>query len=97
MNLVNKGWSEDKKYYIETTDGKMMLLRIAVITRFENKRAEFEIMKQIEVLDVPVSRPIDFGICDNGNSVYTLFTWCDGEDLEVVLPLLTESEQYKLG
>ena len=44
-----------------------------------------------------MSRPIDFGICNNGKKVYTLFTWIDGKDAEAILPTLTDREQYNLG
>lgn len=54
-------------------------------------------MKQVTALGVPMSRPLNFGICNGGENVYSLFTWCDGEDAGVVLPLLTETEQYELG
>jgi serine/threonine-protein kinase len=42
-------------------------------------------------------RPVDFGICDGGNSVYQLLTWCGGKDAEAVLPMMSEAEQYTLG
>lgn len=54
-------------------------------------------MKQVAALGVPMSQPVDFGICDNGKSVYSLLTWCDGDDAETILPGLTETEQYVLG
>jgi serine/threonine-protein kinase len=94
---VNKGWSKDKKYYIETVDGRRLLLRVSDISEYERKKAEFEMMKQVAALGVPMSQPLDFGICDNGKSVYSLLTWCDGEDAETALPRMTETEQYVLG
>lgn len=94
---VNKGWSSDKKYYIETVDGRKLLLRVADISEYDRKKAEFERMQQVAALGVPMSQPVDFGTCDNGKSVYSMLTWCDGEDAEVVLPSLTETEQYVLG
>jgi serine/threonine-protein kinase len=94
---VNKGWSNDKKYYIEAADGRRLLLRIADISEHERKKTEFEMMKQVAALGVQMSQPLDFGICDNGKSVYSLLTWCDGEDAEIALPRLTETEQYVLG
>jgi serine/threonine-protein kinase len=94
---VNKGWSTDKKYYIETTKGEHLLLRVADISQYERKKAEFEMMEQVAALGIPMSKPLDFGICDNEKNVYLLLTWCDGEDAEVVLPQLTETEQYELG
>lgn len=94
---VNKGYSSDKKYYIETTDGRKLLLRVSDISEYDKKRIEFEMMKQIVALGVPMSQPIDFGTCSQGKSVYSLFTWCDGEDAQTILPRLTETEQSELG
>jgi len=94
---VNKGWSSDKKYYIETADDRKMLLRVADISEYDRKKAEFKMMKQIAALGVHMSQPVDFGTCDNGKSVYSLLTWCDGKDAGIVLPCLTETEQYVLG
>ena len=34
---LNKGWSSDKKYVVETDDGKWMLLRVADIVEYERK------------------------------------------------------------
>jgi len=94
---VDKGWSSDKKYYIETVDGRELLLRVADISEYGRKKIEFEMMKQVAALGVPMSQPLDFGICDNGKSVYLLLTWCDGEEAETALAHLTETEQYVLG
>ena len=94
---VNKGWSSDKKYYIETAEGRRLLLRVADISEYDRKKAEYEMMKQVAALGVTMSQPVDFGICDNGKCVYSLLTWCDGEDAETILLRLTETEQYVLG
>ena len=94
---LNKGWSNDKKYTIETTDGKRLLLRIADISEYDRKKTEFETMQKVAALGVPMPRQIDFGVCDDGKKVYQLLSWVDGEDAETALPLLTETEQYVLG
>jgi serine/threonine-protein kinase len=92
-----KGWSNDKKYYIETMDGACLLLRIAEIGEIDKKHAEYEFMNQVVGLGIPMSKPLEFGICNQGKNVYTLLTWCEGEDAESVLPKLPVSEQYLLG
>ena len=97
MEPINKGWSSDKKFYVETIDRRKLLLRVAGISEYEKKKSEFEIMKQVAALGVPMSQPVAFGIEDNGQNVYSLLTWCDGQDAEVVLPSLSETEQYVLG
>jgi aminoglycoside phosphotransferase (APT) family kinase protein len=95
--LINKGWSSDKKYYIETTTNEKLLLRITDISEYDQKKSEFERMTHFAEIGLPISQPVDFGICDNGKSVYMLLKWCEGEDAELVLPKMSESEQYRLG
>lgn len=97
IKLIDKGWSDDKKYYIKTVDGRELLLRISDITQYENKKKEFESLKLLMSIDALMSRPIDFGICNNGKLVYSLLTWINGEDAEVILSQLHDKEQYYLG
>ena len=92
---ITKGWSEDKKYRVTTTGGEIYLLRITPIARYETRKALFAMLEQVAALDIPMCKPIEFGTCDDG--VYSIQSWIDGEDLEDVLPTLTEAEQFKLG
>ena len=94
---VSKGWSGDKKYTIETAHGKRLLLRVAEIAQYDRKKTEFEMMGKVAALGVPMQQPIDFGMCNGGESVYILLTWVDGEDAEKILPLLSQTQQYALG
>jgi aminoglycoside phosphotransferase (APT) family kinase protein len=94
---INKGWSNDKKYYIETVTNEKMLLRIADISEYNKKKSEFEMMKRLAKCGLTMSQPVDFGVCDNGKNVYSLLIWCEGEDAEIVLPKMNETEQYVLG
>ncbi len=98
--LIEKGWSEDKKYCVTTSDGTRYLLRVSPIEKYETKKSLFLIMEQIATLDIPMCLPIEFGICNEG--VYSIQSWINGVDLETVLPLsaetvLSEKEQYELG
>lgn len=97
LQPINKGWSSDKKYYIETQRGEKHLLRISDISEYEKKQVEFDIVCAIAEQGIPMSQPIDFGICNDGESVYMLLSWVDGEDAEVVLPSLSPIQQYALG
>ncbi|ALP39220.1 aminoglycoside phosphotransferase (plasmid) [Paenibacillus sp. IHB B 3084] len=95
---VHKGWSSDKKYYIQTTDGRDLLLRIADMVHYDKKKREFEAVKKLDHIEnILMSRPLNFGICNNGQSVYSLFTWIKGEDAEKVIPTLNAAQQYQLG
>jgi serine/threonine-protein kinase len=89
--------SNDKKYYIETADGKRLLLRVTDIKEYDRKKAEYGMMKRVYELGVPTPKPYDFGVCDGGKSVYSLSGWLEGEDAESLMPHMSEAEQYGFG
>lgn len=45
---INKGWSSDKKYYIETKDSEKLLLRVSDISEYEIKKVEYEAIKKLD-------------------------------------------------
>lgn len=94
---INKGWSSDKKYYVETKDGQRLLIRISDVSEHDEKKKEFDIMKQLASTGIKMSQPIEFGICNDGKSSYQVLTWIDGEEAKDMLPFLTDKEQYSLG
>lgn len=94
---IEKGWSSDKKYYIETEDGQRLLLRISDREHYEQKKKEFDIIKKYSALNFEMSKPVEFGTLDTPPRVYMLLTWVDGEDLELALPMLDQREQHRLG
>ncbi|WP_243684630.1 phosphotransferase [Methanosarcina barkeri] len=61
------------------------------------RKKDFEAIKRLDNLDILISRPINFGICNNGRSIYSLLTWITGKDAEHILPELNSKEQYRLG
>lgn len=97
IDPIHKGWSSDKKYLATAADGQRYLLRVANIAEYEHKKVEFENMKRMAALGIPMQKPVEMGVCNTGQSVYLLLTWIDGEDAEDVLPLLPETEQYVRG
>lgn len=97
LEPVEKGFSSEKKYYVETKDGQKLLLRMADIFEYDRRKIEFHMLQQVASLGIPMTEPVDFGICENGKSVYSLLTWCEGEDAQEALPFLTETQQYVLG
>lgn len=94
---IHKGWSGNKKFYVETKDGECLLLRVSDISLYEEKQQEFEIMKKMSAAGMKMSLPIAFGVCDNGKSVYQILSWCDGTEAKEVLYRLNDSEQYAFG
>ncbi len=97
IEFIDKGWSADKKYYIETDDGKKLVIRLADISQYEKKKTEYEMMIMISKLGIEMTLPIDFGTCDNGKMVYILLSWLEGESAEDTIPKLDIVEQRNLG
>ena len=57
IHPITKGWSSDKKFYIENDLGEKKLLRIAEISQFETKRREYENMNILSKLGINISLP----------------------------------------
>lgn len=47
ISKIDKGWSSDEKYYLETYDVEKYLLRINSIEKQDVKEKEFKIMKEV--------------------------------------------------
>ena len=95
--LIDKGWSGDKKYRAATKDGESLLLRISDIDDYDRKKGEYGMLEKAAVLGINASRPIEFGLCNNGQSVFQLLSWIEGEDVEEILQSLQSDKQYDLG
>ena len=44
---IIKGWSEDKKYSVETSDGRRFFLRVSGISEYDRKKTEYEMMRRV--------------------------------------------------
>ena len=56
MEPILKGWSEDKKYCVTTTEGIKYLLRVTPASRYEIRKSLFEMLKQVAMLDIPMCK-----------------------------------------
>ena len=93
--LIDKGWSEDKKYCVTKDDGMKYLLRVSPIKQYERKKSEYDLMCQVAALGVPICKPLEFGTSDEG--VYSIQSWIDGVCAEEIVSDLTACEQYSYG
>lgn len=92
---LTKGWSTDRKYKVQLEDGRFGLLRIAERPAYEAKRLEFQLVENLFGLGLPVAEPIAFWADDL--SVYTLYEWVEGQDMNEVASSLSDSASYDLG
>lgn len=93
--LIDKGWSGDKKYCVTDAQGNRFLLRVCPIEQYDRKKSEYELMTQVAALGVPMCKPLAFGTSDEG--VYSIQTWIDGVDAEEYAHKLTSNELYVYG
>lgn len=93
--LIDKGWSSDKKYCITSDDGKKYLLRIIPKEKIANRVDMFYMEQRVEALGVPMCKPLEIGKYDE--NIYTIQTWINGKDANDVIPFLNEKEQYNYG
>ncbi|HFI0239295.1 TPA: aminoglycoside phosphotransferase family protein [Streptococcus suis] len=92
---LTKGWSTDQKYKVELEEGRFGLLRIAERPAYEAKRLEFQLVEKLFGLGLPVAEPISFWTDEK--SVYTLYEWVEGQDMNEVASNLPDSASYDLG
>lgn len=92
---VTKGWSGDRKFRITDVAGTTYLLRVSPAEQYDCKQSQFQRMEQIASLGVPMCRPVEFGICQDG--VYSIQSWIDGCDAEEIIPTFSPQQQYAYG
>lgn len=92
---LTKGWSSDRKHKVQLEDGRLGLLRIAERPAYEAKRLEFQLVENLFGLGLPVAEPLSFWADDL--SVYTLYEWVEGQDMNEVASSLSEQTLYELG
>ena len=93
--LIDKGWSGDRKYCITTRNGGKYLLRITAPEKAAQFHQCYLHMEQAAALGVPMCLPIEFGSSPEGT--YAILSWIDGEDAEAVIPAQPAKQQYAYG
>jgi aminoglycoside phosphotransferase (APT) family kinase protein len=93
--LIDKGWSGDKKYKVTTADGKTYLYRVSPMEQYERKRQEYEYQKKVSELGIPMCLPIEFG--QNEEGVYSLQNFIFGKDAEDAIKEIDEEKVYSYG
>ena len=93
--LINKGWSGDKKYCVTTTDGNKYFLRITPLEKSDRRKQVFNKTCELYGLGIPMAKPIEIGTCDEG--VYTVESFIEGVDAEELIGKLSREKQYAYG
>ena len=67
---IAKGWSEDKKFCVTTTDGSKYLLRVSPMLHYDNRKELYALQEKVAALNIPMCKPVEFGTCEDG--VYSI-------------------------
>lgn len=97
ITVPKYGWSINKKFHIIDHSNQEYILRVSDIAHYDKKKNEYENIVRLSKTVVHMPMPIDFGICNNGESVYLLLTWVEGVAVEDVIKTLDLDTQYELG
>lgn len=92
---ITKGWSADQKFLAMDEHGQKFLLRIALVEKLADKQAEFALLKILFERNLPVQKTVE--LTYDGQSVYQIFEWIEGEDLRQAAPNLSDETLYELG
>ena len=95
VELLNKGWSNDIKYYIEDQNRDKFLLRISDFSLYDKKLNQFNLLKEITKIGINITKPLK--ICNSDNYTYILLSWVEGNDIEKIIPTLDDKTLYLLG
>ncbi len=97
LEEIEKGYSSDRKFRVETAAGEALLLRVADIASLERKEREYGLMQGLADHGVRCPRAIAVGTIPDINACYLLLTYIEGTDASERLPQLSEEEQYQVG
>ena len=92
---VEKGWSGDQKFCVETISGCRYLLRITSPQKAERFHLCYQRMQEVAALGIPMCLPVEFGTCPEGT--YAIHSWVEGVDAEEFIPTLSPKEQFAYG
>lgn len=93
---INKGFSLEEKYSIAVPHSpEKYLLRFFPINQLEEKTNEIKILQSMQSLNVKATRAIDVG--EVAGKGYMITTFIEGADGEEALPMLSSSDQFKIG
>lgn len=92
---ISKGMSGDKKYKCIDRNGNQFLLRLSDLEEYDRKLKEYEFLERLNESNLPIPKCVEFE--KKEDSVYTLLSWLDGEEVEKILPRLNKKEQYEMG
>lgn len=93
--LLDRGWSGDRKYCVTDEEGQRYLLRVSSADRRAHAKKTFENMRKVSKLGIPMCESLEWE--ENEEGICVLQTWIDGTDAEEAVSCMTVDRQYGYG
>lgn len=97
ISEITEGDSGDRKFYVKNNENERFFLRIADTNLYDRKKNEFEHLQAANAMGAAVPKPVGFGLCGNGKSLYLQTRWIYGRQGAAGLKDLHPFKQYELG
>lgn len=97
ISEITEGDSGDRKFYVKNNESERFFLRIADTNLYDRKKNEFEHLRAANAMGAAVPKPVGFGLCSNGKSLYLQTRWIYGRQGAIGLKELHPFKQYELG
>ena len=94
---ISDGDSPDLKFRVKDKESQRYLVRLADHRQYDRKKTEFEHLKRIYDRRVPVPRPVRFGLCNQGQTIYMISDWIYGKSASEFLVRLPVEVQFAQG
>ena len=94
IHNVNKGWSANTKYIVQT-DSLKYLITVFDSKHYESKLKQYQTIKTLRSFGVKAADPME--ICQYGDYGIFVTIYIDGQDAEESLCALDEKVQYQIG
>lgn len=98
MERIEKGFSPvDQKYMIILDSGKKLLLRTGAMAQAARKQALHQVLQDLQSYGAQSPLSLATGTWEDLDLCYQLLSYLEGEDVQELLPHLSEGEQYRIG
>lgn len=91
---INEGYDLCDKYSFDFKNQKF-ILKVFSMDQMKNKKNEFDILKELEQIDIITPVPIEFSKVDN--KYYYILSWVDGLTLKEWSENKSDLEMYEVG
>lgn len=97
VEALRKGYSDDRKYLVRTSDGGLYLLRLSSLAQQRRRMREFEILRAQHRRGIACPDAITAGADIAAGVFYAMYTFLPGRCLEEAMPDLTAAQQRRIG